>query len=103
MTDNKLADSNIPSLKEVYGDFVDLQDEDGSSQPFRILAEMTLNTVRYAVLQTEAMLQDDEIEVFRVVKEQDGEMGLESIVDDDEWELVTEAYDDIQFGSDDQP
>ncbi|WP_373231743.1 DUF1292 domain-containing protein [Cohnella sp.] len=103
MTDKSEGRSNTPTLKEIYGDYVDLQGEDGVSQPFRILTELTLNSKRYAVLQSEAMLQDDEIEVFRIVMEPDGEIGLESIADEDEWELVAEAYDDIQFGSDDQP
>lgn len=103
MTDKNEASSNALTLKEVYGDHVDLQGDDGVSQPFRILTELTLNSNRYAVLQSEAMLQEDEIEVFRVVIESDGEIGLESIEDEDEWEQVAEAYDDIQFGSDDQP
>lgn len=103
MTEKNEARSNISTLKEVYGDHVDLQGEDGVSQPFRILTELNLNANRYAVLQSESMLQEDEIEVFRVVTEPNGELGLESIEDEDEWEQVAEAYDDIQFGSDDQP
>jgi uncharacterized protein YrzB (UPF0473 family) len=103
MTDNNKAQSDVLSLKQVYGDFVDLEGEDGTSEAYQILAELTVNAIRYAVLQSEVMKQEDEIEVFRVVEETQGEIGLESITDEDEWELVAEAFDDIQFGSDDQP
>lgn len=103
MEDKNKELSHALTLKEVYGDFVELEGEDDTSSEFKILAEITVNANRYAVLQSEAMKQEDDIEVFRVVEEADGQLGLESIADEDEWELVAEAFDDNQFGSDDQP
>jgi uncharacterized protein YrzB (UPF0473 family) len=103
MTDSNKSRSDTSNLKQIYGDFVDLEGEDGTSQPYEILAELTVNAIRYAILQSEALKQDDEIDVFRIVEESNGEVGLESITDEEEWERVAEAFDDIQFGSDDQP
>jgi uncharacterized protein YrzB (UPF0473 family) len=93
----------MSDLRKIYGDNVELLGEDGTPQSFRIKNEITVGGNQYAVLQSEAMLEEDEIEVFRIVIEADGNMQLETITDEDEWEQVAEAYDDIQFGNDDQP
>jgi uncharacterized protein YrzB (UPF0473 family) len=93
----------LSTLRQAYGDEVELQGDDGASQVFRIVAELALNGNNYAILQSEAMKQEDEIEPFRVVADSVGDVQLETITDEDEWEQVTEAYDDSQFGSDDQP
>jgi uncharacterized protein YrzB (UPF0473 family) len=103
MTDQAAGRSELQVLKQTYGENVDLHAEDGTTQSFRILCELALNGKHYAVLQTEAMKEEDDIEVFQVIVEEDGEIGLETIIDEDEWEQVAEAFDDVQFGSDDQP
>jgi uncharacterized protein YrzB (UPF0473 family) len=103
MADQAADRSELQVLKQVYGENVELHAEDGTTQSFRILCELALNGKHYAVLQTEAMVQEDDIEVFQVIVDEDGEIDLETITDEDEWEQVAEAYDDVQFGSDDQP
>jgi len=90
-------------LRKRFGDNVELQAENGTAETYRILAELTVGGNRYAVLQTDEMRREDEIEVFRVVEGPDGDDELESVADEDEWELAAEAYDDMQFGSDDRP
>ncbi|XID95465.1 DUF1292 domain-containing protein [Paenibacillaceae bacterium WGS1546] len=95
--------SGVPGLRERFGESVELSAEDGSEKAYRIVAELTVNGQRYAVLQSEEMRQEDEIEVFRIVADSDGEPQLETVADDDDWELVAEAYDDSRFGSDDRP
>ncbi|MDG0812043.1 DUF1292 domain-containing protein [Cohnella rhizosphaerae] len=77
--------------------------ESGSAQVYRILAELSVNGKPYAVLQSDAMRKEGEIEVFRVLTEDASEPKLESVDDDEEWEDVAEAYDDLQFGSEDRP
>jgi hypothetical protein len=67
------------------------------------LAELTLNGRRYAIVQTEAMRKEDDIDVMRIVDGPDGELQLETVEDDGEWEAVAEAYDDMQFGGDERP
>lgn len=95
--------NNLSALRQTYGDHVELQGEDGASESFRILAELAVNGGTYAILQSKAMEQEDEFEVFRVIANPEGEAQLETVTDEEEWELVAEAYDDSQFGSDDQP
>lgn len=92
-----------PGLRAIFGDVVELNGDADATESYRILAELTVSGNRYAVLQSEAMKQEDDIEVFRIVVEPDGGLQLETVEDDDEWERVSEAYDDLQFGSDDQP
>lgn len=91
------------ALRQAYGDHVELHDEDGAAQSYKILAELEVNGGSYAILQSKAMQQEDEIEVFKVVTDADGEPQLETVTDAEEWELVEEAFDDSQFGSDEQP
>lgn len=98
-----MSAQELPSLRQLFGDTVELNAEAEAAESFRILAELSVGGSRYAVLQSEAMKQEEEIEVFRVVAEPDGGLQLETVEDDDEWERVSEAYDDLQFGSDDQP
>ncbi|MFC5531999.1 DUF1292 domain-containing protein [Cohnella yongneupensis] len=88
------------ALKRQFGDSIELN---GESEVYAILAELSLNGSSYAILQSEAMQGEDAIEVFRIVADAEGILQLETVEDDDEWEAVSEAYDDAQFGSDDQP
>ncbi|QJD83724.1 DUF1292 domain-containing protein [Cohnella herbarum] len=100
---NKETNGEPTALRQAFGDQVELLDEDGAAQSYKILAELEVNGVNYAILQSKAMRQEDEIEVFRVVTDAEGEQQLETVTDEEEWELVEEAFDDSQFGSDEQP
>lgn len=101
-----MDDDNAPKmqnrLKEAFGDHVELIAEDGSAKVYRIKAEFELGSVVYAALQSEDMEADDEVEFLRV-RQEGGEPQLETIEDDEEWEAVSEAYDDLQFASEDRP
>ncbi|QMV40541.1 DUF1292 domain-containing protein [Cohnella cholangitidis] len=97
------GNNELSALRQAYGDHVELHDEDGTARAFQILAELTVNGSDYAILQSKEMRQEDEIEVFKVVPGADGEAQLETVTDEEEWELVEEAFDDSQFGSDDRP
>lgn len=88
------------ALRQQFGDTIELN---GEKETYDILAELTVNGSAYAILQSESMRGEDDIEVFRVVEGAQGSLQLETVEDDDEWEAVAEAYDDAQFGSDDQP
>lgn len=91
-------------LQRAYGGEIELTGEGGEARTYRILAELDVNGKPYAVLQSEAMRKEDDIEVMRVIPGEDGgEPKLESVDDDGEWEDVAEAYDDLQFGSDERP
>ncbi|GBG08677.1 DUF1292 domain-containing protein [Paenibacillus agaridevorans] len=102
MSDYNQTPVRINGLKEVFGDHVELIAEDGHAEVYRIKAEFKLGDTVYAALQSDEMEAEDEVEFLRV--RQDGEEPqLESIEDDEEWEAASEAYDDLQFASDDRP
>ncbi|MFD0960991.1 DUF1292 domain-containing protein [Paenibacillus chungangensis] len=89
-------------LKDTFGNEVELHSEDGSALVFRIKAELLLGAVRYAALQREDKQDEDEVEFFRIDLS-GSEPALESIGDDEEWEAVSEAYDDLFFADDARP
>jgi uncharacterized protein YrzB (UPF0473 family) len=91
------------SLKDVYGDFVELNGDGGTAETYRIAAELAIEGRLYAILQSESMREEGEIEVFRIAADVQGNLQLETVEDDEEWERAAEAFDDLQFGSDEQP
>ncbi|MFD0714032.1 DUF1292 domain-containing protein [Paenibacillus sp. GCM10027626] len=94
----------INLLQQTYGDEIELTDDAGTAELYRIAAEFRLGEQAYVGLQTAAMRKEDEVAFFRVIlTEGDGEPQLESIDDDEEWEAAAEAYDDLLFIGDDQP
>jgi len=103
MPDIRDGDPSPAGLSERYGDSVELLADDGETLTYRIAAELSVGGSCYAILQTKEMQRDDEIEVFKIVANSAGEVELESVADEEEWELVAEAFDDSQFGSDERP
>jgi len=103
MNKNMSDDQSSHSLKAAFGEYVELQAEGDAPITYRILAELDVDGGRYAVLQSEEMRKEGDIEVLRIAVDRDGGIHLVSIESDDEWERAAEAYDDLQFGSDDRP
>ena len=92
----------ISVLKSVFGQEVELIGEDGQTELQRIVAEFRVGGSDYAGLQSEAMRKSDEVAFFRIISS-GSEPVLESIEDEEEWEAVAEAYDDLLFDGDQQP
>lgn len=92
----------LNSLKNTFGNDIELIAEDGSVEVYFIKAEFQLGDCVYAALQSEAMRSEDEVELFRI-NLTDGEPQLETIEDDVEWEAASEAYDDLLFADDERP
>ena len=90
-------------LREVFGNEIELVSEHGSLDKFEIKAEFQLGPYVYAALQSPVMKKEQEVELFRVILTDNGEPQLETIEDDDEWELAAEAYDDLLFANDEMP
>lgn len=88
------------SLTAQFGEYVELSEHE---EPFRIALELTVGGIAYAVLQSTDEELSHEIEIFRIVTNEAGEPLLETVEDDEEWEQVSEAYDDAHFGQDDLP
>ncbi|WP_336784453.1 DUF1292 domain-containing protein [Paenibacillus sp. MMO-177] len=90
-------------LREAFGNVIELVSEHGSLDKFEIKAEFQLGPYVYAALQSPDMKKEQEVELFRVILTDNGEPQLETIEDDDEWELASEAYDDLLFANDEMP
>jgi len=82
-------------LKEAFGEEVVLDDTGNDSEAYRILAEFEVEGRAYAVLQTERMKKDEELALFYIVQDEQGELQLESVMDDEEWEDILELYDEM--------
>ncbi|BBH19315.1 hypothetical protein Back11_06600 [Paenibacillus baekrokdamisoli] len=93
----------ISVLKPVYGAEVELVGDEGESEPYHIIAEYRIGDQAYAGLQSVSMRKQDEVAFFRVLISEDTEPELESIEDEDEWETVAEAFDDLMFEGEEQP
>jgi uncharacterized protein YrzB (UPF0473 family) len=86
-------------LRSAYGDDIILYDEREQSVVYKLVAEFILGAQGYAVLQPE-LGKDEEPEIYRITSGIDGELELETIDDDDEWENVSELYDEMTFPED---
>ncbi|NEW04560.1 DUF1292 domain-containing protein [Paenibacillus sp. SYP-B3998] len=91
--------STSPStvLRNVYGDDIILFDEQNESTVFHLLAEFVYENQTYAVLQSDELKKEDDVAIFRVIENAEQQYELETIEDDDEWETVSELYDEMVF------
>lgn len=89
-------------LREAFGDDIILYDEHEESVVYRIVSEFLVGEQGYAVLEKEQPKKDDEPEIFRVARNAEGELEVETIDDDEEWENVSELYDEMTFPDDEQ-
>ncbi|MDO7908119.1 DUF1292 domain-containing protein [Paenibacillus sp. JX-17] len=80
-------------IRDSMGTEVELQDEQGKAVLYTLKAEFQLGGQGYAVLGQ----PNGEDEVFRIVVSSDGEVELADIEDDEEWEDVSELYDELTF------
>lgn len=87
-------------LKEAFGEEVSLDDQGSDSESYRILAEFELDGKQYAVLQNDKMKREDELALFYITTDEQGELQLETVEDDDEWETVLELYDEMTVSFD---
>ncbi|GAB6990826.1 DUF1292 domain-containing protein [Paenibacillus pini] len=86
-------------LKEAFGPTVELEDVDGTTLVYDLVAEFEISGQSYAVLQQPG---DDsgEHDILKVVTSPEGNLELATIDDDDEWENITELYDEMTFPED---
>jgi uncharacterized protein YrzB (UPF0473 family) len=86
-------------LRSTYGDDIILYDDREQSVVYKLLIEFQLGTQGYAVVQLNQP-KSEEPEIFRITTGAGGELELETIDDDDEWETVSELYDEMMFSED---
>lgn len=88
----------IDVLKQAFGEEIDLIDGNRTST-FKLLAEFSLGAQEYAVLAPQLPEHEEELSFFRVTRNEQGEPQLESIEDEEEWENVSEVYDELSWNS----
>ncbi len=83
---------------EEMDDVVVLTDEDGAEHEFTVVDVIEVGDKEYAILlpmDQEPDEEDEEEAVILRVEHEDGEDVLVEIDDDDEWERVAEAWEEI--------
>ncbi|RRJ67052.1 DUF1292 domain-containing protein [Paenibacillus oralis] len=84
-------------VRDAYGPVVELEEESGKAAYYKVEREFDVAGAAYAVLLPEQAGRDDEPEIFKIVEAADGSLELITIDDDDEWENVSELYDELTF------
>lgn len=86
-------------LQEAFGTEVELEEANGKSVPYKLLAEFEVHGQGYAVLQS-LTSKNEEYELLRVVFTAEGLPELHTIEDDEEWENIAELYDEWSLPDD---
>ncbi|MEX2461839.1 MAG: DUF1292 domain-containing protein [Paenibacillaceae bacterium] len=87
-------------LQNAFGTEIELVDGDHKPHTYRILAEFSVAEKSYAVLQSVQLNRTEEVDLFYINENEQGELQLETIMDDDEWEAVAELYDELTVAFD---
>ncbi|MGG1615491.1 DUF1292 domain-containing protein [Paenibacillus sp. NRS-1782] len=80
-------------LKEAFGGDVELQDEQGRAVRMELEAEFKVGEQRYAVLRKPGTAEGEH-ELYHVSPSPEGDISITTIEDDDEWEDISELYDE---------
>ena len=89
--ENEALDGEV-EMEEV--EIVTLTDEEGNESEFEVIGDLVVEGVKYmAFMSTEG--ESDEYVVLRCENDEDGELLLVTIDDDDEFDKVSEAFDEV--------
>ena len=87
---------NDNSNTEPEDDIIEIVDESGSTMPYRVLADCEWEGSDYVLLEPQFETDDpDEVMIFRVVEEENGDFNLADIETEDEARAVFEAFKDL--------
>lgn len=81
------------ALKEAVGSQVELEDEHGKAVHLELEAEFKVREQLYVVLRRPGAAEGEH-ELYQVNQSPDGEFEMITIDDDDEWEDISELYDE---------
>lgn len=92
MSDQEIFDEEFPILV--------LVDEEGTEHQFELLAELEIEDEKYRVLvpldeDEELDEYDAEVVILKVVYDEEGNEFLSDIDDDQEWETVADAWQEL--------
>lgn len=94
MDKDKIKETDM--VKEKMGSEITLYDDKDNEFVFQLIMELIYENNHYAYFQSPDS-EDGDIEVLKVVKDQNGEIDLEFIEDDDEWENASELFDEWTY------
>ncbi|MOA29391.1 hypothetical protein D3C78_1504020 [compost metagenome] len=83
-------------VSDHFGPVVELRDDAGAVSYYSVEKEFDVAGSSYAVLRQEDG-SSEEPEIFKIVTTTDGTLELITIDDDEEWENVSELYDELTF------
>lgn len=93
MDKKNIKETNL--LKDEYGSEISLFDENENEHSFHLILELIAGDKHYAYFQSaDESDEEGDIEVLEVVKNEAGELDLEFIEDDEEWESAAELFDE---------
>jgi uncharacterized protein YrzB (UPF0473 family) len=84
-------------IQDAFGPVVELQDEQGETTYYQVEKEFDIAGRSYVVLRPDGQGEAEELEILKVIAGADGDLSLETIEDDDEWEDISELYDELTF------
>ena len=84
-------------VQDAFGPLVELEDEEGKVFYYNVEKEFQIAESTYVVLRREDGGADDEPEILKLVAAADSSLELVTIDDDEEWENVSELYDELTF------
>lgn len=84
-------------VQDAFGPVVELQDEDGGVIYYAVEKEFDIDGSSYVVLKPENSSDELETEIFKLLVTPDGSLELLTIDDDEEWEDISELYDELTF------
>ena len=101
MSDEELFDEG---LEDEEFPILILIDEEGEEHEFELLAELEIDDEKYRVLVPFAEEEDDdeevEVVILKVVIDEEGNEFLSDIEDDEEWEKVADAWQELADSED---
>lgn len=71
-----------------------LEDEEGQEHEFALIKKFIMDDQEYVVLQP---ADEDEQIIFELIRNEEGDEFLCEIIDENEWQRVVDAYQDIEF------
>ncbi len=80
--------------EQVQNNHVVLADETGAEHGFELIDMLEIDEEQYAILLPDNGEQDEAV-ILKVGEEEDGEKFLYPIRDDDEWDMVAKAWQEV--------
>lgn len=86
----------VTTLKDLFGTSIELFEE-SDAEAYTLLAELVINGTNYAFFSNDELKKDDEVYILKYALDADGEYELITVDDDDEWEDVSEIFDEYML------